>query len=45
MLVMGLAPSYWMPFIEAAVHPQNRHEVRYLDFVVTPNTAPGGGQR
>jgi NADH-quinone oxidoreductase subunit M len=45
MLVMGLAPSLWLPSIETGVGPQPRNEVRYLQVVVTPNSSHGEGQR
>jgi NADH-quinone oxidoreductase subunit M len=45
MLVMGVAPSYCMPIIEAGVHPQNRPVVRYLDVKVVPSTAHGEDQQ
>lgn len=45
MLVMGVAPSFWMPIIEAGVHPQSRPVVRYLDVKVIPSTAHGEDQQ
>jgi NADH-quinone oxidoreductase subunit M len=45
MLVMGLAPSFWLQSIETGVHSQDWHEVRYLDVVVTPNLPYGEVQR
>jgi NADH-quinone oxidoreductase subunit M len=50
MLVMGVAPSYWLPSIETGVHPQQSKESVVIPAFVVPQTvyvvpSHGEGQR
>lgn len=45
MLVMGLAPSFWLPAIEDGVHPHQWKESAALPYSATPIASHGEAQR
>jgi NADH-quinone oxidoreductase subunit M len=45
MLIMGVAPSYWLPTIEQGVRPHPQLNVQYDPGLTAPTYVPQGGQR
>jgi len=45
MLVMGVAPSLWLPAIEQGVRPRPPLNVQYDPGLTSPTSVPQGGQR